>query len=201
MISEASRQHTRYIVSFPLEAHFRSLPQQYTSSSLWKIQIFTTVTGIHSSEINLQIYTWWREMRSLYHIIGCQELKPPLGEVKLSTYVLEITDLVHREKVIRGALREHTSLSFWFTDRHPRRKKMAICVASIGIRSRFITPWERDVECTLLCWVTDAASSILLRRLVHFHNCIVSSEPVFSDLYGIKSTHDVIWYARSICRF
>jgi len=123
MISEASRQHTRYIVSFPLEAHFRSLPQQYTSSSLWKIQIFTTVTGIHSSEINLQIYTWWLEMRSLYHIIGCQELKPPLGEVKLSTYVLEITDLVHREKVIRGALRDHKSLSFWFTDRHPRRKK------------------------------------------------------------------------------
>jgi len=100
----------------------------------------------NTQEINLQIYTWWREMRSLYHIIGCQELKPPLGEVKLSTYVLEITDLVHREKVIRGALRDHTSLSFWFTDRHPRRKKMAICAVSIGIRSRFITPWERDVS-------------------------------------------------------
>ena len=145
MISEASRQHTRYTVSFPLEAHFRSLPQQYTSSLLWKIQIFTTVTGIHSSEINLQIYTWWREMRSLYHIIGCQELKPPLGEVKLSTSVPEITDLAHRKNVIHGALRDHTSLSFRFTDRHPRRKKMAICLPSISIRSHFITPWERDV--------------------------------------------------------
>ena len=90
-------------------------------------------------------------MRLLHHIIACQELKPPLGKVKLSTSVPEITDLAHRKNLIHGALRDHTSLSFWFTDRHPRRKKMAICVASIGIRSRFITPWERDVECTLLC--------------------------------------------------
>lgn len=184
----------------------------YRLISPW-CSFYILTTAIHISD--LQHHNWHSFSATNLQIYTCDKgccrytISPPaiLSRIQTTVWVRLSSQLPHRGILHShlGALRDHTSFSFWFTNPHPARKKMALCLPSIGIKSRFITPWERDQSrSSVRCYAnSDATSSILWEGLC---TSIIVSSPSF--LAGIVPKEYpmypvlVLWeYAGSTCNF